>query len=91
MTKRKRQKTIQSIILLSFLCVYVAAHKKAIERRVPLGKVDVITSKILCRHHDLVDRYGISVSQMTTDMFHLSKALPGAFLIHDLSPGLSLD
>jgi hypothetical protein len=22
-------------------------------------------------HHDLVDRYGISVSQMTTDMFHL--------------------
>jgi hypothetical protein len=25
------------------------------------------------RHHDLVDRYGISVSQMTTDMF----------LIHD--------
>jgi hypothetical protein len=24
------------------------------------------------RHHDLVGRYGISVSQMTTDMFHLS-------------------
>ncbi len=24
------------------------------------------------RHHDLVDRYGISVSQMTTVMFHLS-------------------
>jgi hypothetical protein len=24
------------------------------------------------RHDDLVDRYGISVSQMTTDMFHLS-------------------
>jgi hypothetical protein len=24
------------------------------------------------RHHDLVDRYGISVSLMTTDMFHLS-------------------
>jgi len=23
------------------------------------------------RHHDLVDLYGISVSQMTTDMFHL--------------------
>jgi len=22
--------------------------------------------------HDLVDRYGISVSQITTDMFHLS-------------------
>ena len=24
------------------------------------------------RHHDLVNRYGISVSQMTTDMFHWS-------------------
>jgi hypothetical protein len=40
------------------------------------------------RHHDLVDRYGISMSQMTTDMFHLSKTLPGLFLIHDLSPSL---
>jgi len=28
--------------------------------------------KFYGRHHDLVDRYGISVSQMTTDMFHLS-------------------
>jgi len=33
------------------------------------------------RHHDMVDRYGISVSQMTTDMFHLSQILPGSFLI----------
>jgi hypothetical protein len=28
--------------------------------------------KFYGRHHDLVDRYGIYVSQMTTDMFHLS-------------------
>ena len=27
---------------------------------------------VYSRHHDLVDRYGISVSQMTTDIFHLS-------------------
>jgi len=27
--------------------------------------------KLYGRHHDLVDRYGISMSQMTTDMFHL--------------------
>ena len=27
--------------------------------------------KFYGRHHELVDRYGISVSQMTTDMFHL--------------------
>ena len=40
------------------------------------------------RHHDSVDRYGISVSQMTTDMFHLSKTLSGPFLIHDLLPGM---
>ena len=28
--------------------------------------------KLYGRHRDFVDRYGISVSQMTTDMFHLS-------------------
>jgi hypothetical protein len=38
--------------------------------------------------HDLVDRYGIFVSQMTRDIFHLSQPLPGPFLIHDLSPGV---
>jgi len=27
--------------------------------------------EILNRHHDLVDRYGISVSQMSTNMFLL--------------------
>jgi hypothetical protein len=43
--------------------------------------------KLYDRHHALVDRYGISLSQMTTKMFHLSLILPGSFLIHDLSPG----
>ena len=28
--------------------------------------------KLYGRHYDLVDRYGKSVSQMTTDKFHLS-------------------
>jgi hypothetical protein len=28
--------------------------------------------KFYGRHHDLVDRYGKSVSQMTINMFHLS-------------------
>jgi hypothetical protein len=37
------------------------------------------------RNHDSVDCYGIFVSQMTTDMFHLSQALPVPFLVHDLS------
>jgi hypothetical protein len=31
-----------------------------------------LLQKIYGRHHELVDRYGISVSQMSTDMFHLS-------------------
>ena len=46
---------------------------------------------VSCNVYDLVDRYEISVSQMTTDMFHLSQTLPGPFLIHDLLPGLLLD
>jgi hypothetical protein len=35
-------------------------------------KVKSSLRKVNGRHHDLVNRYGISVSQMTTDMFHLS-------------------
>jgi hypothetical protein len=37
-------------------------------------------------HHELVSRYEMSVSQMTTDMFLLSSTLSGNVLIHDLSP-----
>ena len=36
-------------------------------------------------NHDVVDRYRIYVSEITMDMFHLPKALPGPFLFHDLS------
>ena len=50
----------------------MAANKEGTEPRVPFGKVEIITSKVYGRHHDLVDHYGISVSQMTMDMFHLS-------------------
>ena len=53
---------------------------------------EVVIRCVICsffgRHHDLVDRYGISVSQMTTDIFNLSQPFPGPFLIHGLSPGL---
>jgi hypothetical protein len=37
-----------------------------------LVKLKSSLRKFYGRHHDLVDRYGIYVSQMTTDMFHLS-------------------
>jgi hypothetical protein len=37
-----------------------------------LVKLKLSLRKFYGPHHDLVDRYGISVSQMTTDKFHLS-------------------
>jgi hypothetical protein len=40
-----------------------AANKEATETIVPFGKVEVITSKMLRCHQDLVDIYLISVSQ----------------------------
>jgi hypothetical protein len=39
-------------------------------------------------HQDLVDRCEISVSQMATDMMHVSQEHPGPFLIRDLLQGL---
>ena len=53
-----------------------------------LVKLKSSLRKFYDRHHDLGDRYGIFVSQMTTDMFHLSLTLSDPFLIHDISPGL---
>ena len=47
----------------------VAANREATEPRFPFGKVEVITSKMLRRHHDLVNRNGMSVSRMTTYIF----------------------
>ena len=32
--------------------------------------------------HDLINRYRISVSQITIDKFHMSQALPSSFIIH---------
>ena len=46
----------------------VAANKEATEPRVLIGEVEVITSNVYCRHQDLVNRYRMPVSQMTTDM-----------------------
>ena len=46
--------------------------------------------KFYDRNHDMVDRYGIFVSQMTTDIFHLSQTLSGPFLVHDVSKNTNL-
>ena len=57
--------------------------RKPLSQGFPLVKLKSSLRKFYGRH--LVDRYGISVSQMTIDMFHLLLALLGPFLIHDLS------
>jgi hypothetical protein len=46
--------------------------RKLLNQGFLLVKLKSSILKCYGRHHDLVDRYGISVSQMTTDMFHLS-------------------
>ena len=48
-----------------------------------LVKLKSSLRKCYGRHHDLVDRSGISVSQMTTDMFHVntSRSFPHSRLI----------
>jgi len=39
--------------------------------------------------HDVVNRYGISVSQMTTDMYIAFSALVRSFPVHDLSQNMT--
>jgi hypothetical protein len=46
--------------------------RKLLNQEFLLVKLKSSLRKFYGRHHDFVDRYGISVSQMTTDMFHLS-------------------
>jgi hypothetical protein len=68
------------------LCNYEIPH--ILNQGFLLVKLKLTLRKFYGRHHDLVDRCGIYVSQMTTDMFHLSYTLLGPFLIHDFSLGL---
>ena len=46
--------------------------RKLLNKGFLLVKLKSSLRKLYGCHHDLVDRYGIPVSQMTTDMFHLS-------------------
>ena len=46
--------------------------RKLLNQGFLLVKLKSSLRKFYGRHHDLVDSYGISVSQMTMDMFHLS-------------------
>jgi hypothetical protein len=51
---------------------YTSCISMSRNTRVPIGQVEVITSKVLRSPPwlHLVDHFGIFVSQMTTDMFH---------------------
>ena len=54
-----------------------------------LNEVEVISSTVLrCHHHDSVNRYGVSVSHMTTNMFCLSQSQTCPIPIRGLSQGL---
>ena len=46
--------------------------RKLLKQGFLLVKLKSSLRKCSGRHNDLVDRYGISMSQMTTDIFHLS-------------------
>ena len=50
----------------------IAANKEATETRSLIGKLKSSLRKSYGLHHALVERYGISVSQMSTYTFHLS-------------------
>ena len=57
---------------LDFLDRGLLLTRKLLNQGFLLVKLKSSLRKIYGRHHDLVDRYGISVSQMTTNMFPLS-------------------
>ena len=46
--------------------------RKLLNQGFLLVKLKSSHRKFYDHHHDLIDRYGIPVSQLTTDMFHLS-------------------
>jgi hypothetical protein len=61
---------------LSCLRLYFCTSEKCVVATNNIGfllvKLKSSLRKFYGHHHDLVDRYGISELQMTTDMFHLS-------------------
>ena len=65
------------VLCFCFVCLRLVypmllLTRKLLNQRFLLVKLKSSLRTFYGHHHDLVDRYGISVSQMTTDMFHLS-------------------
>jgi hypothetical protein len=57
---------------------FVKKYIKLLDEGFLLVKLKSTLWQFYGRHHDMVDRYGVSVSQITTDMFHFS-TLPATF------------
>jgi len=51
--------------------VWYLIHRRLLCMTRGLDRI-LIASQYTYRHHGMINRYGISVSQMTTDMFRLS-------------------
>jgi hypothetical protein len=54
-----------------FIDIWLLLTRKLLNQWFDMAKLKSSLRKFYSHHNDLVDRYGISVSQMTTDMFHL--------------------
>ena len=66
----------------------VVAYNKTTEQGLLVFKLKSSLCQFYGRHHDLLNRYSIYLSQITTDMFRLSKSQFVPYLIHDISPAL---
>ena len=65
------------VLCFCFVCLRLVypmllLTSKLLNQRFLLDKLKSSLRTFYGLHHDLVDRYGISVSQIITDMFHLS-------------------
>jgi len=79
---------VASVIFSNLFLYWQYLTRKLLNQGFLLFKLKSSLRKFPVATNDLVDRYGISASQITTDMFHLLEIFPGSFLIHSLSPGL---
>jgi hypothetical protein len=70
-TRRKTPTWNYNFILYSS-GIQIYSSKITTKFQSSLAKLKPSLRKFYGRHHDFVNRYGISVSQMTTNMFHLS-------------------
>ena len=62
---------------------HLGVNKEATEQRVPSGLLEVTFQMFYGCHHDLDNRYGLSLSQMTSDMFRNHNLIISSFVTFD--------